>query len=103
MIDDKEFEAFLRGRGYQYVRKLEDGEWIFITQLFSTMAVCCGSDYTTSFKYRWCFKDPYEAKYFFDTCREYDEVPTLRNSLAGHRYTSNPLLIEYDKYGFPKW
>lgn len=102
-IDDKEFENFLYEQGYQQVRKLADGEWIFIVRLFSTHAVCCGADYTTSFKYRWCFKNPAEALSFFETCENYDDIPVLRESLVGHRYQKNPLLVEYDDYGIPKW
>lgn len=59
---------------------------------------------TSPYAYRWCFADPVEASRFYETAVEYDEIPTVRTSLKGHRYGSNsPRLIEYDKLGFPKW
>lgn len=103
LMSDDEIIAYLEDLGYEHIRKLEDGEWVLIMPLLFTVSVCCGVGKTTSYKYRWCFKDPKEARYFFKNCKTYDEIPTKRSSLKGHRYFDEPRLIEYDKNGFPLW
>ncbi|WP_204787282.1 hypothetical protein, partial [Klebsiella pneumoniae] len=57
----------------------------------------------TPFRYRWCFANPVEALYLFDTATEFYEIPKKRSSLKGHRYRVAPLLVENDELGFPKW
>lgn len=102
MADDK-FELFLKGEGYINPRKLEDGEWVAIVNLAYSTSVCCGMDFTTAFKYRWCFSDPKEAHYFLENITEFDEIPTKKTSLVGHRYFGQPLYTEVDQLGFKKW
>lgn len=85
------------------VRKLADGEWIMLYPLMFTLSVCCGVGKINQFKYRWCFENPEEAIYFFNTCENFDDIPTKRESLKGHRYLKTPRLVEYDELGYPKW
>lgn len=101
--DDKDMMAFLSKEGFINPKKLDDGEWVAIMQLAFTVSVCCGIERLTAYKYRWCFKDPQEAFYFLENIKDFDEVPTRRASLKGHRYMDNPLYIEKDSRGFNKW
>lgn len=100
---DKEMREFLSSQGYERFRKLPDGEWILIVPLFYSLSVCCGCDKSTMFKYRWCFGDPAEALAFFESCENYDDIPNQKDSLVGHRYDNQPLLMLYDQYGLPRW
>lgn len=101
---DEQIANFMSEQGYNLpYRKLEDGEYIMLVKLAYTMSVCCGVTPLSVFKYRWCFEDESEAFHFFNTCKEFDEVPAQRNSLRGHRYQTSPLLVEYDEFNNPKW
>ncbi|HGH5398728.1 TPA: hypothetical protein ACJI3N_005332 [Raoultella planticola] len=100
---DREIESILLDHGFKIVRKIQDGSWIGILPLAFTTSVCMDIDEFTPFRYRWCFADPAEATYLFDTATEFDEVPVKRDSLKGHRYRSKPLLREKDELGFYKW
>ena len=100
---DARFREFLLLEGYLDARKLPDGEWAVLVRLAFTTAVALGADYTAAYKYRWCFEDASEARYFFDTVQEFDEIPKRRVSLKGHRYLDNPLLVQKDELGFDKW
>lgn len=94
LVEDNHFLA---------VRKLKSGEWIGLLKLAFTLSVCMEIQEISCFTYRWCFEDPDEAIHFFVNAKEFDEVPTKRTSLRGHRYARAPLLTEYDERGFAKW
>lgn len=100
---DSEIDHFLRSNGFTHWTRLNDGEVIGILGLLFTTSVCMGVTPQSTYKYRWCFEDPKEAHLFFSTAEDYDDIPTERSSLRGHRYITSPLLIEYDQLGLPKW
>lgn len=100
---DKEIDDYLKLNGFKVWRKLETGEVIGILELMFTTSVCMDVTPITPYAYRWCFADSREADIFFSTAVEFDEVPKIRTSLKGHRYTKAPLLVENDERGFPKW
>lgn len=105
-FDDWEQEdvlAFLTDNGYTHIKQLQDGDWCGIQRLMFTHSVCMGVTPTNPFAYRWCFEDKIEALQFIVDCKEVDDVPTSRASLKGHRYKTEPLLMEYDERGFAKW
>lgn len=99
----EEMRDFLLQNNFMRVRQLEDGSWIGTMKLMFTTSVCMDIDELSPFRYRWCFADPEEANHFFDTAVDFDEVPTRRTSLKGHRYRGEPLLREKDEFGFDKW
>lgn len=100
----EEVENFLLSNGFITFRQLETGEWIGILPLMFTTSVCMDVTPISAFAYRWCFADAQEAILFFAEAKEFDEVPSVRTSLKGHRYGGRePLLIEHDERGFPKW
>ena len=86
-------------------RRLEDRSVVGVVLLTTTISICTGIDPINLFQYRWCFRDADEAKFFYQNIKELDEVPHVdhRKSLVGHRYTTAPLLMEYCKFGTPKW
>lgn len=100
---DEEVDKFLTENTFTAWRRLETGEVIGILKLMFTTSVCMDVTPINPYAYRWCFEDPREAVVFFSTAKEFDEVPTHRNSLKGHRYRTKPLLVENDERGFPKW
>ena len=100
---DESFKAFLESEGYIGARKLEDGEWVALMPLAFTLSVCCGIEWHTSFKYRWCFKEAHEALFFLENIKEFDDIPVRRTSLKGHRYLTSPLYMEKDERGLNKW
>lgn len=100
---EEEVRDFMDKNLYTLPRQLPDGEWIALVRLLTTWSVCCGITPWTPFKYRWCFRDKAEALYFLETAQEFDEVPTRKTSLKGHRYTTEPLYTEKDEFGFNKW
>jgi len=100
---DSEIKAWIEASHYIMPRKLDDGSWVAITKLAYTWAVCVDMDEVTAYRYRWCFKDFGEAIYFLSTMVDFDEVPTHRKSLKGHRYSGEPLLVEYCERGYPRW
>lgn len=96
-MSDEQVITYLleQGCGYyqrEHIRKLPDGEWAIIMDLFFTTAVCLGVSKHHLYKYRWCFENPVEAHLFFNECQNYDDIPTKRDSLKGHRYLTEPLL-----------
>lgn len=104
MSDNEVIDWFIENEyNPKNVRKLPDGEWILLHRLAYTWSVCCGVEKSTMFKYRWCFADYAEAKLFFDTCQNYDDIPEVKSSLRGHRYSERPLYMEYDEHGYKKW
>ena len=87
-----------------HARQLSDGSWCGLLQLLYTLSVCMGITPTDAYVYRWCFEDPIEAAHFYKTAVEYDEIPVRRESLVGHRHTTDlPLYVEFDQLGLPKW
>ena len=88
---------------FSRVRKLEDGSFVGCMKLTYTMSVCCDISPTTPYAYRWCFKDPEEAFYFYDNIKEFDEIPERRQTLQGHRYTRESRLAATDNLGFKRW
>lgn len=98
-------EFLIEINNFVAVRKLEDGTVVGVMLLYSTVSVCTDIEPLTPFKYRWCFQDADEAKEFYLTLKDFDEVPApeKRKSLVGHRYTRKPLIMEYDALGLPKW
>ncbi|HGV4939764.1 TPA: hypothetical protein ACNHBH_002515 [Klebsiella pneumoniae] len=99
----EEMHEYLLQQGFLRVRQLADDSWIGVLKLAFTTSVCMDIDEVSPFRYRWCFSDPSEAHHFFETAVDYDEVPTKRDSLKGHRYRGEPLLREKDEFGFNKW
>lgn len=104
-VPEEEIRAFLTQSGFIDFRQLEDGTVIGLLPLMYTLSVCCDVTPTTAYHYRWCFEDREEAVYFFQSVKKFNEVPTRRKSLKGHRFPrrSGPLLEENDENGFPKW
>lgn len=100
---DPEFKNYLLEMGMLEPRQLEDGEWVAIMPLMFTMSVCSGVTETQGYKYRWCFADAEEAYQFLAEMKSFDDIPTKRESLKGHRYLHKPLLEEKDALGFHKW
>lgn len=99
-----EVHAFLLENNFTAFRQLETGEWIGVMRLMFTMSVCMDITPLSPYAYRWCFADAQEAILFFAEAKEFDEVPSVRTSLKGHRYGGRePLLVEHDERGFPKW
>ncbi|WP_151708839.1 hypothetical protein [Acinetobacter brisouii] len=103
MSDDEVRSYLLNECDFMEVRKLEDGAWIGLLKLAFTLSVCMDIGPITPFAYRWCFKDPREARLFFSTAQAFDDIPAVRTSLKGHRYISEPRIVEYDELGLPKW
>jgi len=103
--DDLMIEFLTKINNFFAVRRLADGSVVGATQLLTTVSVCTGIEPLTPFMYRWCFQDPREAKFFYQNVIELDEVPAIdnRTSLVGHRYRREPLLMEYDQFGYAKW
>lgn len=100
---NEEIDDFLVENRFIAWRKLETGEVIGILELAFTTSVCMDVTPDTPYAYRWCFQDRREALVFFETAKKFDEVPTHRASLKGHRYKCKPLLVENDERGLPKW
>jgi len=105
--DDKVKEYLMDLNNMLAFRRLKDNSVVGVALLTTTISVCTGVEPINPFQYRWCFRDPSEAKYFYQNIQELDEIPSLehRKSLVGHRYNQNtgPLLVEFDKLGIPKW
>ena len=99
----EEVESFLTKNRFEMFRQLETGEWIGLLRLAFTMSVCMDISPDTPYSYRWCFQDANEALYFYENAKEFDEVPTRIDSLKGHRYKREPLMVLYDKLGFARW
>lgn len=100
---DKEIISWLEGNHYISPRKLDDGSWVALHRLMYTWSVCVDMDEVTAYRYRWCFDDLIEATHFLSTIKDFDEVPVKRKSLKGHRYSGEPLLVEYHADGKPRW
>lgn len=103
--DENWIADFLTANGFIKFKKIEDGTWVGMLKLAFTMSICTDITPVTAFRYRWCFQDPQEAELFFNSIKEYDEVPTVKTSLVGHRYSpaTGPLYVENDAIGIPKW
>lgn len=104
-MTDEEVEAFLKEQQFIQVRKMEDGEWIGILALAYSLSVCTGITYLSAFQYRWCFDNKMSALEFYTEAKTLKDIPNedLQHDLVGHRHTSAPLLVLYDKNGFPRW
>lgn len=98
-----EFPKWLVEQNFTDTRQLEDGTWVGIYRLAYTWSVCSDITYGSYFAYRWCFKDYNEAKYFVDNIKDFDEIPTRRESLKGHRWSDNPRIRITDELGLQKW
>lgn len=99
----EQIDQFFKENLFIAWRQLPGGEWIALFPLMFTLSVCMDVTYSSPYAYRWCFEDPAEAWYFFENATEYDEVPTKRESLRGHRYRTTPKLLEFDERGFARW
>lgn len=95
--------AFMDENLYLMPRQLEGGEWVGMVKLAFTWSICTDVTPGCPFKYRWCFEDKAEALYFLETMQDFDEIPVHKNSLRGHRYTTEPLYRETDELGIEKW
>ena len=103
-VNEDDFKAFLAKEGYTAFKKLPDGEWAAIMPLVFSTSVCCGIDYISPFKYRWCFKKPSDALDFFNGLKEFDDIPDNQEGLVGHRYGAlGPRLMLKDAYGNNRW
>ncbi len=100
---ESDIKAWIEANHYIMPRILDDGSWVAISKLAYTWAVCVDMDAVTAYRYRWCFADFSEALYFLNTMTDFDEVPTRRESLKGHRYSGEPLLVEHWPNGEPRW
>ena len=100
---DQDLNQFMQENGFLAWRRLATGEVVALLKLMFTLSVCCDVTPSRVFQYRWCFEDPSEAMHFYSNIQEFDEIPTIRSSLKGHRYLSKPLLVEYDQFGYAKW
>ena len=95
---------YLEDNFYVNPRQLDDGSWVAIFPLATTWSVCTDITRESPYAYRWCFTDLKEAEYFLDTIKEFDEIPTHRDSLRGHRFEGGfARVLQYDKDGFRKW
>ena len=101
--DDAKAIAFLEANYHQFPKKLEDGSWCALFKLATTWSVCTDITYHTSYAYRWCFRDKDEALYFLENIKEFDEVPTRRTSLVGHRFDRYARLASWDHEGKKRW
>lgn len=102
-MTDEEVRVFLAMNKYTFARKLEDGSWVAVCELLTTTAVCTDVTLDSPFTYRWCFKSRQEAMHFYRTVVDFDETPTRRETLVGHRYRDKPLLEAFDAGGRPRW
>lgn len=103
-IKDDSFVEFLTDQGYISPKQLQDGEWVAICPLAFSTSVCSGIDVVTAFKYRWCFAKEEDARAFFDSMVDFDDIPTNLEGLVGHRYTNDtPLVVMKDRYGNNRW
>lgn len=103
-MSHEQFISFLKNQGYMSIKQLEDGEWVALLPMMFSLSVCCGISALTAFKYRWCFKNPDDAKEFYASMVEFDDIPTKTDSLVGHRYSNNaPLLRMKNEQGLDKW
>lgn len=100
---DPEFKNFLLDQGFLSPRRLEDGEWVAMLPLMFTMSVCCGIGEHHTYRYRWCFGDREEAELFLAELVDFDDIPTKKDSLKGHRYLTTPRYMETDQLGINKW
>lgn len=100
---DEEMYQFLKANMFTHVRKIEDGTFVGIIRLMFTHAVCTDITFDSPYAYRWCFESLTEAEHFIDTIKEFDEVPKVRTSLKGHRYTDQPRIVLFCENGFPRW
>lgn len=100
---DPEFKNFLLDQGFLSPRRLDDGEWVAMLPLMFTMSVCCGIGEHHTYRYRWCFGDREEAELFLAELVDFDDIPTKKDSLKGHRYLTTPRYMETDQLGINKW
>ena len=100
---DEEVIEWLEQNMFTNLKKLEDGSWVGLTQLLTTMSVCCDITPISPYTYRWCFRNPEEAFAFLEEITEFDQVPTQRKSLVGHRFSQYGRLLKYDENGFKAW
>lgn len=100
---DEEVIAWLERNSFTNLKKLEDGSWVGAMWLTTTLSVCCDITPFTPYAYRWCFRDPREAYAFLEEITEFDQVPTQRESLSGHRFSLYGRLLKFDKNGFKAW
>ena len=102
--DDDKVITFLNDNCFIHHRKLGDGSWVAIMRLAFTWSVCTDITPMSPYAYRWCFENIDEALYFIDTIKEFDEVPTRRDSLRGHRFHDGQArYVKYDELGFKMW
>ncbi len=101
--DEVEFPKWLAMQHFTNIRRLEDGSWVGIYPLAYTWSVCSDITHGSQYGYRWCFKDYDEALYFVENMKDFDEIPTRRESLKGHRYSDNPRIKITDELGLQKW
>ncbi len=98
-----EVKSFLKENCFIYARQLPDGSWSGLYPLAFTLSVCCAISEYNPYQYRWCFSNPEDAKKFIEEMETFDQVPTNRESLIGHRYTNSARLLSTDELGFRKW
>lgn len=101
--DVVKFPKWLELQQFTNIRKLADGSWVGIYKLAYTWSVCTDITYGSQYGYRWCFKDYNEALYFVENMQDFDEIPTRRESLKGHRWSDNPRIRITDELGLQKW
>ncbi len=103
-LSPEQIREFLLEQGFLRVRQLEDSSWIGVLRLAFTTSVCMDIDEFSPFRLSAGVSLTQQtANHFFETAVDYDEAPTKRDSLKGHRYRGEPLLREKDEFGFDKW
>lgn len=100
---DEQVENFLTENRFIKTKKLSDGTWAGLYPLAYTLSVCCDIGKYTSYVYRWCFEDRNEAEAFLSELEDFDQVPTSRESLVGHRHPNSSRLLSTNELGIKKW
>lgn len=103
LSDDEVIGYLTNVERFTNVRKIADGSFVGCVALAFTTGVFVDISENSPFAYRWCFADHNEAVAFCNTVEKFDEVPTSRKSLKGHRYVLESRLAVIDNLGFVKW
>lgn len=99
----EELEQFKKDNGILALKRLPDGFWVGVKPLMYTVAICAGIEPFLTYRYRWCFEDPQEAVKFWKEIKCYDDLPTSKESLKGHRYHNTPKYLAFDRLNLPRW
>lgn len=59
-MTDEKFIADMKANGYQYIQKLQNGEWIGVAQFIYTTGLCVGLN-EFSYRGRYCYANVRDA------------------------------------------